>query len=86
MNFIKTRPLVRCLSIKVSPRRCCSASSSSVEAVDLSYEDYNTNTNPSLSPLVISHGMLGSKHNWTSIAKQIHKTTGWWLVVVTRFY
>ena len=74
MILIKTRPLVRCLSIKVSSSRCYSSSS----VVDLSYEDYHTNTNPSLTPLVISHGMLGSKHNWTSIAKQIHKTTGWW--------
>ena len=73
MNFIKSRPLVGFLSIRVSPRRCCSSS-----VVDLAYEDYNSNTDPSLIPLVISHGMLGSKHNWTSIAKQIHKTTGWW--------
>ena len=78
MNLIKTRTLVRSLRIRVNPRRCCSSS-----VVDLSYDDYNTNTNPSLTPLLISHGMLGSKHNWTSIAKQMHKTTGWWWSLVT---
>ena len=77
MNLTKTRTLVRSLRIRVNPRRCCSSS-----VVDLSYDDYNTNTNPSLTPLLISHGMLGSKHNWTSIAKQMHKTTGWWWPLV----
>ena len=71
MILTKARVLLTSLSTKVNHRRCCSGS-----LVDLSYDDYNTNTDNSLTPLVISHGMLGSKHNWTSIAKQIHKTTG----------
>ena len=41
------------------------------------YDDYNTNTLDSLTPpIVVCHGMLGSRANWTSISKQIHKTTG----------
>ena len=67
----QTRFLLKSLSPKLIPRRCCSAS-----VVELSYDDYNTNTDHSQTPLVISHGMLGSRQNWTSIAKQIHKTTG----------
>lgn len=55
----------------MTTQRCCSST-----AMDLAYDDYNSNTDHSLTPLVISHGMLGSKHNWTSIAKQIHKTSG----------
>ncbi|XP_023337477.1 protein ABHD11 [Eurytemora carolleeae] len=33
-------------------------------------------SNRHFSPLLICHGMLGSRHNWTSMAKQIHKKTG----------
>jgi len=44
--------------------------------VPLKYDDYNTNSKDSLTPLLVCHGMLGSRANWTSIAKQIHKTTG----------
>jgi len=40
------------------------------------FDDYNSNTVDSLSPLLVCHGMLGSRANWTSIAKQIHKSTG----------
>jgi len=46
------------------------------DTVKLAYDDYNSNTDPTLSPLIISHGMLGSRHNWSTIAKQLHKTTG----------
>ena len=60
-----TRPFPQC--------RHCSGSGS---AVRLQCDDYNDQTDPSLSPLVISHGMLGSRHNWTSIAKQLHKSSG----------
>ena len=72
MNLIRPLILVRSLNVRVTNRRWCSSSA----LVDLSYDDYNTNTNHSLTPLVICHGMLGSKNNWTSIAKQIHKTSG----------
>jgi len=46
-------------------------------SVPLVYDDYNTNTLDSLTPpIVVCHGMLGSRANWTSISKQIHKTSG----------
>jgi len=40
------------------------------------YDDYDADSNRHLAPLVICHGMLGSRNNWTSMAKQIHKKTG----------
>jgi len=40
------------------------------------YVDHNSKTTSTAPPLVISHGMLGSQSNWTSLAKQIHHTTG----------
>lgn len=49
---------------------------SSVTSVDLQYDDYNDASEPHLTPLLVSHGMLGSRQNWTSIAKHLHKTTG----------
>jgi len=50
--------------------------------VPLAHDDYNSSTSSSSPPIVISHGMLGSRSNWTSIAKQIHKTTGRRVVTV----
>merc|ERR550534_3306543 len=47
------------------------------ESVALMVDDYDDDTtNRHLSPLLICHGMLGSRHNWTSMAKQIHRLTG----------
>jgi len=46
------------------------------DVVSLMYDDYDVDSNRHLAPLLICHGMLGSRHNWTSIAKQIHKQTG----------
>ena len=55
-------------------------------AVDLQYDDYSSPGAEAGAvagagaeagvPLVICHGMLGSRHNWSSIAKQLHRATG----------
>merc|ERR1719189_382018 len=68
--------------MKVHPlcRHCSSSRPESV--VSLQCDDYNDHTDPGLVPLAISHGMLGSRHNWTSIAKQLHKSTGRRIVTV----
>ena len=47
-----------------------------LSSVALAFDDYNSKTTSSASPILLSHGMLGSRSNWTSIAKQIHKSTG----------
>lgn len=50
---------------------------SKTETVDLAYSSYEfTDDTSSLPPLVILHGLLGSKNNWNSMSKAIHKTTG----------
>lgn len=50
---------------------------SNTETVDLAYSSYEfTDDTSSLPPLVILHGLLGSKNNWNSMSKAIHKTTG----------
>lgn len=52
--------------------------SSSIPTVDLAYVSYETamNGDVNLPPLIILHGLLGSKSNWTSLSKAIHKKTG----------
>lgn len=53
--------------------------SENAEAVDLAYASYESTTNADYSarpPLVILHGLLGSKNNWNSMSKAIHRTTG----------
>ena len=53
-----------------------------LSSVALAFDDYNSNTTSSAPPILFSHGMLGSRSNWTSIAKQIHKSTGRRVVAV----
>jgi len=85
-SVIKWRVLSRlsCQSSKQLKQISTGVSDTETEtdAVKLAYDDYNSNTETSLSPLVISHGMLGSRHNWTTIAKQLHKVTGRRIVTV----
>lgn len=53
--------------------------SDNAEAVDLAYASYESTSDPQISerpPLVILHGLLGSKNNWNSMSKAIHRTTG----------
>ena len=69
---------VSCL--RVPPCRHCSSVAGA--AVDLQYDDYSSPGTVAGAgaeagvPLVICHGMLGSRHNWSSIAKQLHRATG----------
>ncbi|XP_047538256.1 protein ABHD11-like [Vanessa atalanta] len=50
---------------------------SNAETVDLAYSSYEYTDNTSaMPPLVILHGLLGSKNNWNSMSKAIHKKTG----------
>ena len=57
--------------------KCSSRSQvTKLSSVALAFDDYNSKTTSSASPILLSHGMLGSRSNWTSIAKQIHKSTG----------
>lgn len=69
-------------------RTCCvyprilyrhmASTSENADAVDLAYASYEStsDTDCSRPPLVILHGLLGSKNNWNSMSKAIHKTTG----------
>lgn len=59
-------------------QRYVATNSSFVETVELansSYEstDDETSQRP---PVVILHGLLGSKNNWNSMSKAIHRSTG----------
>ncbi|KAL0818192.1 hypothetical protein ABMA28_008701 [Loxostege sticticalis] len=51
-------------------------SSDTVELAYASYESTADSVGSSRPPLVILHGLLGSKNNWNSMSKAIHRTTG----------
>ncbi|XP_023951058.2 protein ABHD11 [Bicyclus anynana] len=64
--------------LSISSLRYATAPSSYAETVDLAYSSYEstedeTSVRP---PVVILHGLLGSKNNWNSMSKAIHKSTG----------
>lgn len=63
----------------VLTRRASSTSENS-ETVDLAYASYESTGSEEVTsqmpPLVILHGLLGSKNNWNSMSKAIHRTTG----------
>lgn len=59
--------------------RLLASTSENAEAVDLAYASYESTTDSDDAdrpPLVILHGLLGSKNNWNSMSKAIHRTTG----------
>jgi len=57
--------------------------SASSSGVALAYDDHQSEvTDSRLAPLLVCHGMLGSRLNWNSIAKRIHATTGRRVVTV----
>jgi len=75
--LFKKNPNTHCKHTPLTSLLSSSSSySSSSSSVKLQYDDYNDNSDPNVSPLLISHGMLGSRQNWTSIAKQLNKTSG----------
>ncbi|KAL4711875.1 hypothetical protein ACJJTC_006044 [Scirpophaga incertulas] len=77
---IGRQKLFRSLNIihKTCPRYFSSKLPSS-DTVELAYASYESTADPednSQPPLVILHGLLGSKNNWNSMSKAIHRTTG----------
>ena len=83
---IRLRAIGKCLTGTPTAYKCAWGITKnqlmSLSSVSLAYDDYNSKTTSSASPILLSHGMLGSRSNWTSIAKQIHKTTGRRVVAV----
>ncbi|RVE50243.1 hypothetical protein evm_005078 [Chilo suppressalis] len=66
------------IRFKILPR-CLATSLDSSDTVDLAYASYESTADPegpAHPPLVILHGLLGSKNNWNSISKAIHRKTG----------
>ena len=83
---IRLRTIGKCLAGTPTAHKCAWGFNKNqvmgLSSVSLAYDDYNSKTTSSASPILLSHGMLGSRSNWTSIAKQIHKTTGRRVVAV----
>lgn len=66
-------------TISFARARHLTSDSINAETVELSYSSYEStseNETCAQTPLVILHGLLGSKNNWNSMSKSIHRTTG----------
>lgn len=80
LNRIITKDISKICSNKlytILPRHAtCSANNA--ETVDLAYSSYESTDSHSSTrpPVVILHGLLGSKNNWNSMSKAIHRNTG----------
>lgn len=46
-----------------------------VKLAYISYESMNGNKNASKHPIIIMHGLFGSKNNWNTLSKTIHQQT-----------
>ncbi|XP_017891208.1 protein ABHD11 isoform X2 [Ceratina calcarata] len=46
-----------------------------VKLAYVSYEAMNGDKNPAHHPIIVMHGLLGSKTNWSSLSKAIHQRT-----------
>ncbi|KAM3963984.1 sn-1-specific diacylglycerol lipase ABHD11 [Aphomia sociella] len=65
--------------IPILTKRNFTSKLDSSDTVDLAYASYESTSDSedsSRPPLVILHGLLGSKNNWNSMSKAIHRTTG----------
>ncbi|XP_011555819.3 protein ABHD11 [Plutella xylostella] len=63
----------------ITPSRTTACVANEAETVELAYASYESTSdveNPATPPLIILHGLLGSKNNWNSMSKAIHKKTG----------
>lgn len=60
--------------------RKLSTTSENAETVELAYSSYESTAEDAVTttrpPLIILHGLLGSKNNWNSMSKAIHRATG----------
>lgn len=87
MLLYQSRTTILCRALTIYPRTIHNitqstnrylATSENAEAVDLAYASYESTSElePTRPPLIILHGLLGSKNNWNSMSKAIHRTTG----------
>ncbi|XP_008471056.2 protein ABHD11-like [Diaphorina citri] len=70
-----------CLKCKliISSRLCqqLSQQNDRITPIKMSFKvaDTETPVDPDTKPIIIMHGLLGSKNNWNSLAKAIHRKT-----------
>jgi len=76
MSLLKTNKI---FSLNIIRQICTSYSKLNAEkpeSVRLAYSSYeSTRSDITKSPLVVMHGLMGSKKNWNSLCKTIHIKT-----------
>ncbi|XP_041971468.1 protein ABHD11-like [Aricia agestis] len=76
LSFVKKLFAQNHALLGIRTMKCDSINSETVDLAYSSYESTSGDSNSTRPPLVILHGLLGSKNNWNSISKAIHRTTG----------
>ncbi|EJD06742.1 alpha/beta-hydrolase [Fomitiporia mediterranea MF3/22] len=69
LSLSRSFPPLRSRHATYKIKRCLS----SVPPVDLAHEIYSFNSHSSKGPLLIAHGLFGSKRNWTTLGKTFAK-------------
>lgn len=78
MLFLKRPPrtLIKYSYRTISDNATRNKDKEKIQPVDLAYASYeSTNIDSGATPLVIMHGLLGSKNNWNSLSKAFHQKT-----------
>lgn len=76
IHLRNSRVLIRCSCRYISDNTTKSKEKEKIQPVDLAYASYeSTDIGYGSTPLVIMHGLLGSKNNWNSLSKAFHKKT-----------
>ncbi|CAB3369198.1 Hypothetical predicted protein [Cloeon dipterum] len=55
---------------------CTTPQTDRIQSIQMAYSSYESTKVPSTCPLVVMHGLLGSKSNWRSLSKSLHAKTG----------
>lgn len=77
-NFLKqiSVPIIQFRQVSIENDHSQRKESHHIETVRLAYNSYETTqSGEDRSPLIIMHGLLGSKQNWNSVSKAIHAKT-----------
>lgn len=80
LRVVKTRPIIPVINIINTSKFSATHTAKTVQpnTINMSFASYESTQTPSgdmPSPLVIMHGLFGSKANWNSLCKALHQKT-----------
>ncbi|KAF2894290.1 hypothetical protein ILUMI_11882 [Ignelater luminosus] len=80
LRVVKTRPIIPVINIISTSKFATTDTAKTIQpnTINMSFASYESTQTPSgdmPSPLVIMHGLFGSKANWNSLCKAFHQKT-----------